>query len=300
MTRVLFAKRAMRKALVLSIGLHAGLFGLARPLILHPAAAASVPPPEETTDSWTGETFDLPGGPQAGAVYDVSLEAPAAPAAPAPPAPPSPPAVDQRAPESAPAVPEAPRPVKTASPATPSAETSAPKPHVRPRVAARSASSGSEGDHAGGGSPGSYGAEGPASVRDLRRAFVRALPAACVSDSVWLTLPLGDPIKLEVEIHVDESGRITRAEPRGEKRPPALVQCLRRTIPLIDSGTFAVRKGEVTEGTEILALRATVTEAPDAKEELGHDPSYEKAWFEPKLTGRRVEVTVKVLRVETR
>jgi hypothetical protein len=128
---------------------------------------------------------------------------------------------------------------------------------------------------------------------------VRAIAPACHTDPIWANVPLGDVGKLEVEVHVDDTGHITRAEPRGEKRPQALVQVLRRTIPQIDSGTFAVRKGQVSEGTEILELRATVTEVPDAKDNLLHDPEYKKAEF-TQPTGRHVEVTVKVLRIEPR
>jgi hypothetical protein len=290
----------MRKALVLSIGLHAGLFGLARPLILHPAAAAPVPVTSDETDHWTGTTAELPGGGQAGAVYDVSVDPPASPAA-QPAAEPAPPPIP---------APPAPRPEQTASTPSPSGETTAstprpaparPKPAPSGEHAAKRAvsSSGSDADQPGGSGAGPFGAEGPSSVRDLRRAFVRAIPVACKEDPIWAKVPLGDSGKLEVEIHVDENGRITRAEPRGENRPQALVQLLRRTIPLIDSGTFAVRKGQVSEGTEILAIRATVSQVEGAKDELGHDARYEFAEF-TQPTGRHVEVTVKVLRVEAR
>jgi hypothetical protein len=289
----------MRKALVLSIGLHAGLFGLARPLILHPAVAAPVPVSMDETDHWTGTTAELPGGGQAGGIYDVSLDPPAPPAAapqaaaPAPPPAPAPPQA-----------PEAPRPERTATATSASAETgsSTPRPppaRSKPAPKRGVSSSGSDGDQAGGRGAGPFGAEGPSSVRDLRRAFVRAIPVACKEDPIWAKVPLGDAGKLEVEIHVDENGHITRAEPRGENRPQALVQLLRRTVPLIDSGTFAVRKGQVSEGTEILALRATVSQVEGAKDELGHDARYESAEF-TQPTGRHVEVTVKVLRVESR
>jgi outer membrane biosynthesis protein TonB len=296
MARVLSAKRAMRKALVLSIGLHAGLFGLARPLILHPAAAAPVPVSADETDHWTGTTAELPGGAQAGGIYDVALDPPAAP-----------PAADPAPPE-APTPPHAPPAEHTATTPAPAADPKASPPRPRPKPAPRgertakreaSSSSASEGDRAGAGGPGTFGAEGPSSVRDLRRAFVRAIPVACKEDPIWAKVPLGDSGKLEVEIHVDESGHITRAEPRGENRPQALVQLLRRTLPLIDSGTFAVRKGQVSEGTEILTIRATVSQVEGAKDELGHDARYEFAEF-TQPTGRHVEVTVKVLRVDPR
>jgi hypothetical protein len=299
MTRVLSAKSAMRKALVLSVGVHAALFGLARPLALHPASAA--PAPVELPDRWAGTTAELPGSGATAAVYDVSLEAAASPA-------PLPAAAPVPVPAPAPA-PDAPRARATTTASATATETPPAPPKRRARPApvaegvARAASSGGAADHGHGGGGGTFGAEGAGGVRDLGRAFTRAIPPANDSDPVWAQAPLGDTGKLEVEVRVDDAGHITSAEPRGVDRPKALVSLVRRTVPLLQAGIFALRNGSVSEGSEILELRAVVTESADAMDNdrlrFSYDHGRGKAGF-TQATGRHVEVTVKVLRVEAR
>jgi hypothetical protein len=118
-------------------------------------------------------------------------------------------------------------------------------------------------------------------------------------------VPLGATDTLEVEIDVDDAGHITRAEPRapthgahGPDAPPqALVHVLRRTIPLLEAGTFAVTRGKVSAGTEVLALRATVSEVANPTDELSNDPRT-ASFTQP--SGRHVEVSVTVLRTSVR
>jgi len=117
---------------------------------------------------------------------------------------------------------------------------------------------------------------------------------------VWASVTLGDAGKLEVAVHVDESGHITSAEPRGVQPPRALVSLVRRTVVLLQAGTFAVRGGAVTEGTEILELRAVVRSAEPQDDQDGFAADRGVAQFTQVASGRHVEVTVKVLRVETR
>jgi hypothetical protein len=133
----------------------------------------------------------------------------------------------------------------------------------------------------------------------LGRAFTRAIPAACHTDPLWAEAALGDTGKLELAIHVDEGGHITSAEPQGRSRPKALLSLVRRTVVLLQAGTFAVRAGAVGEGTEILELRAMVSDVPDPADKLASDTERGKAEF-TQATGRHVEVTVKVLRIEAR
>ncbi len=150
---------------------------------------------------------------------------------------------------------------------------------------------------------GSFGSEGAASVRDLGVAFTRAIPMAAGSDPLWSAQgPLGDSGKLEVAVHVDGTGHITSAEPLGARPRPALASLVRRILPLLQAGTFAVREGVVGEGTEVLELRAMASDVPVAADSAGVviDLSFEyangrgKAGF-TQPTGRRVEVTVKVI-----
>jgi hypothetical protein len=75
------------------------------------------------------------------------------------------------------------------------------------------------------------------------------------------------------------------------------MRLLRRTMVMLEAGTFAVRGGEVSEGTEILELRATISDAADPSDLLASDVEHGKAAF-TQPTGRHVDVTVKVLRIE--
>ena len=142
-------------------------------------------------------------------------------------------------------------------------------------------------------------------MRDLGRALTRAIPPACDSDPVWASLPIGPAGKLEVVVHIDESGHISGAEPRGAVQPRALVNILRRTIPLLQAGTFAVREGATAAGDEILELSATVSDASDASDASGapNQLAFEYARGKGKArftqsSGRHVEVGVRVVRIE--
>ena len=90
-------------------------------------------------------------------------------------------------------------------------------------------------------------------MRDLRRAFTRAVPAACQSDAAWAALPQGDAGSVEVAITVDDGGHPTSAEPRGVDPPKILVGLLRRTFPLLQAGTFAIQGGTVGAGVAMTA-----------------------------------------------
>ena len=73
---------------------------------------------------------------------------------------------------------------------------------------------------------------------------------------------------------------------------------LRRTFPLLQAGTFAIQGGTVGPGVQVLKIGATVRDVgADAPDELRFEGS-EKASFTPH--GRRVHVSVKVVRVEPR
>jgi hypothetical protein len=149
---------------------------------------------------------------------------------------------------------------------------------------------------------GSFGAEGPGAVRDLGRAFTRAIPPACDSDPAWAAMPPGDAGSVEVAVAVDESGHVTGAEPRGVDPPKVLVGLVRRTLPLLQAGTFAIQGGAVGAGVQIVKIGAAVREVgPDEPNGLAFE--YErgrgKASFS-RGSGRRVEVSVRMLRVEPR
>lgn len=306
MTRVLTSTGPMRKALVLSFAAHGAIFCVTR--VTHPRELGLTPPsallaPAE--DRWTGTTAELPfAGSPGTSTFDVAVEAPPVPAlapVPVPAVPPVPPE------------PAAAAPVHHAAPVavSPPASAEPPRPRRKPRPPPSSSGVASAGDAVGAapGGPGggAFGAEGAASVRDLGRAFTRAIPPACDTDPVWASLPTGETGKLEVAVHVDDTGHITGAEPRGSEPPKALVSLVRRTIPLLQAGTFAVRQGGVGEGTEILELRARISDAATGSEDDAPGASSRlafeygrgrgKAGF-TQAGGRHVEVTVRVVKVE--
>ncbi len=152
-----------------------------------------------------------------------------------------------------------------------------------------------------------FGAEGPPSTRSLGRAFLRAVPVASQQDPAWAAAALGDAGKLEAAVHVDETGHITSSDTRTHDAPRALASLLRRTLPLLEAGTFALHDGAVTAGTEVLEIRATVTDVSSPANEpgtanpvtLSHDYERGTAAF-TQANGRHVEVSVKVLRVDAR
>lgn len=139
-------------------------------------------------------------------------------------------------------------------------------------------------------------------MRDLGRAFTRAIPAACSADPVWGKLAVGDAGKLTAELRVDADGHVTSAVPIGKDPPKALVAVLKRTLPMLQGGTFAVRGGTVSAGTETIEMTAVVSDEAagedGAKDKLAFSYSgdHGKASF-TQTAGRHVEISVRVVKV---
>ncbi len=152
------------------------------------------------------------------------------------------------------------------------------------------------------GTAGTFGSEGSASVRDLGRAFTRAIPAACSADPVWAKLTAGAAGTLTALLQIDAEGHITSAEPVGLDPPKALTNVLKRTVLLLQSGTFSVRPGAVTAGTETIELTAHITDEQVAPEEGAADSlgfEYKEGRGKASFTqtgGRHVDITVRVVR----
>jgi hypothetical protein len=301
----------MRKTLITlfaSLVVHAAPLALVQ-LPVASARAPAPPPSAEPVDRWTGTTAEIGGA----RIYDVSVDAPGAghagapalatpaptppsspraedaPKEPAPPKPSPPPGRRQRAPEVAP---DAPRAAEDAPARRPSGE-----------AARRSEGGGAAEDSGGGPRAGSFGAEGPSAVRDLGRAFTRAIPPACQADPTWGKLATGDGGAIEVAITVDETGHITGFKPPADDAPRHLVALVKRTLALLEAGTFAIRSGSVSAGTEVLRIRASLRDVDES--ELGGAAglsfAYERGKGKAGFTqpgGRHVEVSVEVVRVE--
>jgi hypothetical protein len=236
MARVLSSARgAMRKiwiTVIASLAVHsAPLLLLSRsPALLSPTSPLLVEP----VDRWAGNTAE----PGSGQVYEVGVDPPGGekPSAPAPATPPPPAPVAPATPKDAvptlpapkpppPTKPRKPKPAPSAS-AVSSADATEPPPSGSPGKRPGDAAA------QGGGNPGggSFGAEGPGSVRDLGKAFTRAIPPACQADPAWSKLAPGDAGVLEVTISIDDTGHITGFKPAEGDAPKQLVALVKRTL----------------------------------------------------------------------
>ncbi len=209
-------------------------------LLVHGAVAATLiaphrPRPREEApaeaspqQSLVGDTFALP---VPDSVTDEPSEAPGAGEAHAPSSP---------EPRAAPAPP-------------PRSGPGAPAPPSRPLRPASSSAAGSE-PGSGDGSPGAvYGAAGDRSAADLATAFTRGFPQAASADPSWLEAPFGDAGELEVQLTLDEGGKLT-ATHVGQGGTAPLRAGVARTLALIGGRSFTSR-GKVTR----LHLVATVS-----------------------------------------
>ncbi|MEP7125913.1 MAG: hypothetical protein ABJE95_33585 [Byssovorax sp.] len=172
-------------------------------------------------------------------------------------------------------------------------------PAAPPRVAKRKAGGGASGENGDGARLGPFGAEGPSAVRSLGRAFTHSIAVACQSDAGWAKLPVGEAGAIEVALSVDESGRVTGFRSLDRDPPKQLLALVKRTIALIDSGTFEL-KGSIGAGVEVLRIQASVSDltADVAGGMVALSNGDGKAAFTQE-GGRHVEVTLRVLKIET-
>ncbi|MEO7328446.1 MAG: hypothetical protein ABI193_07710 [Minicystis sp.] len=263
--------------------------------------SAIAPDPVEPGDRWVGVTASLGRD----RVYDVNVDAVGGQQAPASPDGPG-----------APGTPE-PAPIATATAtttATATATTTAiaakPKSKAKTKKAKGKGKDGDAGAPAApggggeGGKVGAFGSEGAASVRDLGRAFTRAIPPAGQADLGWSALPVGDAGSIDVTLEIDETGHITGMKaPEGDP-PRQLLTLVKRTLILLEAGTFAIRSGAVSAGTEVLRVHVTLRDGEpgsDGDRATGLSFAYERGQGTATFTqasGRRVEVSVKVIKAE--
>lgn len=158
------------------------------------------------------------------------------------------------------------------------------------------------------GPEGSMGAlELPPGVRHLAPAFTRALPASGYADPRWSELPPGSLGRTELEIVVDESGRISGVSFDPEKPPaPVVEQLVENTVMLLKAGTFSLDALHVSAGRERLALEVTLSDEPSPAPDAAPRGLFRKG-FEPPSpkrpgyarftlnSGRRMEALVRIL-----
>ncbi len=268
--------------LALSAALHAGL------ALAGAAVLTVLPPPHvhaQHRDAWAGDTFQIDGlvsepgaGQHAQRAPAGSKPAPAAAKVVPPPAPAvqatprsaepatllTARAARAAAPGHAPARPHVPAahaktlPPARAHVATPAAGASAHAsgagaPDLSSAMAA--AAKGNDGPHGG-----RFGAAGVLpGVRDLAKAFTRALPRAASGDPLWTTLPLGPAGGFHVVIRIDHDRRIESAKPDEEQLPPILQHMLDRTVLMLKAGQFALDRSDLTSGDEKLHVEVTLS-----------------------------------------
>ena len=152
--------------------------------------------------------------------------------------------------------------------------------------------------------PGTFGAVGPTKLRDLRRAFARAVGPACQADPAWSRLAVGDAGQLDVTVFLDDAGHVREVTPLGLHPPAILLELAQRTTAMLHGSTFALRAGKVTAGRHVLRLHARLDTSPDqgvrgglAEVGFGEEGSLAYGTF-TQSSGRRVKVTVQTVRVE--
>jgi hypothetical protein len=147
-------------------------------------------------------------------------------------------------------------------------------------------------------SPGGAKSDLPAGVRDLGKAFTRAIPYATNADPIWEELPLGTVGTLKLRITLTD-GRITKSEVHGSA-PLALEHLRKRTIALLEAGRFALPMTETQGGTQELeiSVRLRRVTAPSSLK-LGFEPPQGDRPGEAYFVlgnGLRLDATVRVSR----
>ncbi len=181
--------------------------------------------------------------------------------------------------------------------------------HTKPTPAAPPAASPSDATPDGSANAptgGSFGSVGTASVRDLGRAFTRAMPPACDSDKAWGTLAVGNAGSIEVAVTISEEGKISGFEPITKNPPAHLVNTVKRTLALLQGGVFAIAGGSVSSGRQVLRLSVELSDTAVTEDEAKSATAFglESRWEGKKgvasftqSSGRHVEITVEFVRV---
>jgi len=266
-------------ALAISVALHGAVV-----LFTSTARPVGTPPKpnrDDSADAWAGDTFDVElVGSRRAASRDRSTSIAEPPRAVAG-------AHVERVPRVVPrpSEPSVTRPSRSAPPETPglastattspvppepehsTGTTSSPQVPSAARVATESAALGSPG--------GTFGAAGlPAGVRNLTRAFTRALPAAVLpAGAAWLDLPLGPGATALVTFTVGNDGKLVDFEIHDPEPPAYLVGLLRRAHLLLQKGQFALHNARQGGGEQTFRVRVQLERRPVADDPFA-DPGH--------------------------
>lgn len=233
------ADRPTRFAFAASLLLHGAIAAL---LLVHAhlSAAGSI------SEVWGGETLEIDGFAAASDAHG------APPRADAP----------EPKPVSSPQATTAPTSLAVRDPAPEVAPSERVARPARPVTGAMPASGGEaapqSGDAGGGESGRTQGTQdADASVRNLAKAFTRAIPFGTRADPIWKTLPLGPAGSMTVVFELGEDGQIVSAKPKEKDVAPALRSLLERTLILLRMGRFAPETSN-HPGKEVLRVEAVL------------------------------------------
>jgi hypothetical protein len=121
----------------------------------------------------------------------------------------------------------------------------------------------------------------PAGVRNLAKAFTRAIPAVNSSDPAWHRLPFGPAGTLRLTIAVGADHRLAEVEVLGQP-PPHMRRLQKRTLLALKMGRFAVDLTESGAGQQTLLVEAFLAARPPA-------PDYDFEERQPRVTALSFE-----------
>ncbi len=127
----------------------------------------------------------------------------------------------------------------------------------------------------------SFGAQGTGgAVRQLGRAFTRALPAAALPKDGWLALPIGVGPVAQVTLTLDESGQLLEPDFGDDPVPSILAKLIHRTHLLLKRGRFAI-DDDPGAGSETFAIHLEVSDEPPTDDPFAEPGHIMRRGFEP-------------------
>jgi hypothetical protein len=140
-----------------------------------------------------------------------------------------------------------------------------------------------------------FGSEGATGVRDLARAFTRAISPANQADATWSELPVGPAGSVDLVLTLDADGHLESPRPSAST-PAPLAKLVTRTVALLRGGTYAARGGAATVtlhlSVDVRDVAVAPVEGGTIELAWGFDAGVGHASF-IRSGGRRVDITVR-------